>query len=294
MGQPYAGTNGTASHIESRSGLLRTVDELWDLRPGEYVQCHDPACGAEYGQHDVYTLDVSDREHVRCVCGKSGFMLRGSKRNQSVAERRPMLSGTFYPSASELRDYGHCLGLDGIDRLTIEAIDSFPSNWDVTYEDIAVKAGIKVGRVKATLKKLREHEGGALIESEWCYFAGRRRGAIYDLTPLWNALAAQAAKDAEERETQDSAVTTGDIRPKTTGEIGPYLKPLEPLDPKRTFSSENAPCTADAVTQRFALPSSKPRNSGYEGEHELPPWAKPPGEIRRQRLAWEAEHEVAA
>lgn len=256
--------NGTASAPRT-GGFLRTLDQLDDLQPGEFVECH--ACHEVYDRADLRTLDITEREHIKCPCGKSGFILRGTNRHHSIAGRRPMLSGTFYPSASELRDYGNRLGLDGIDRLTIEAIDSFPDGWDMTYEDIAAKAGVKVGRVKATLKKLREYDGGALIESEWRYFKRSRRGVIYDLTPLWNALAATVAEDTDARETSDSVVTTGEIDPKTTGEIDPY-RPLDVLAFRDLSSNEGERMRSQERNAHVSSHSSKPNfnNGSREGE----------------------------
>ena len=240
---------------ERKGGWIRSADQLDDLRPGEFLRCH--SCREEFDRHDAYRLDLTDREHMRCPCGKSGFILGGSKRNQSIAGRRPMLSGLFYPSAMELRTYGKQLGLDGIDRLVVEAIDDFPADWDLTYELIAGKADIKPRRVKDVLKKLRDKK---LIESEHVYFNGNRTGARYNLEPLWNALAEMAAANVNERETDDSVVTTGVERPKTTGVERP--NPLDVLSSRDLSSKERERAGSQERNPRVSsLASSKPQSS---------------------------------
>ena len=218
-------TRGDIASARTR-GLIRTFEAIWDMQADQFIECAH--CGERFDRLDANRLDISDREDVRCECGRSGFVLRGGAAARSVKQRRPELSGTFYPSASELRTYLTELGLDGIDRLVIEAIDDFPEGWDLTYEKIGKAAAIGPDRVKARIKKLREKK---LIGSEIRYFDGKRCGVMYNLQPLWQELARVVAAAGDPQEPQASEVAVLDV---TTGE-----KPLKTTGDKTLYQLES-------------------------------------------------------
>ena len=246
-------SNRSANATRSPSNLVRHLSELEALQPGEWWEC--PHCQAEFDKHVGLQLDLSEREDVICGCGNSGFILHVSHRKQTVKEKRPMLSGQFYASAVELRVYGRRLGLDVVDRAVIETIDQFPEGWDMTREAIANAADCTLAQVKRSLQKLQGYRGKdaepgrALISVERRYFNGRRTGTIYDLTPLWNALAEEARKDVEPPEVVVSTVTTARMEPETTAPYEPI--PLEVQALKRTLSCERARNSAGALFRRL-------------------------------------------
>src|SRR5581483_10966262 len=93
-----------------KGGLIHKREEIVFLDPREFIECAH--CHAEHDRLSSGDLPEKDNGDVICDdCGRCGWIARGSVR-ETVRQRRPMLSGGFWPMPSELLDHGRTLGLD--------------------------------------------------------------------------------------------------------------------------------------------------------------------------------------
>lgn len=176
--------------------LVRGDEAKWVLHDGGELEC--VSCHHLYTLDDEYELRSRIGDYSCPGCGCEGFIPH-RRSDHKIADRFPdQLGQAFVPVVHELLEHGGDFGVKAKHRMVIVALERHRFRADdvvwPSIERIANLAGLSPATASRAIADLVDRGLLTRESGRDRGVAGRYASTTYDLSPLWKAIAAVAAK----------------------------------------------------------------------------------------------------